>query len=117
MKVLITVQDDFIAPRFDLCPEVIIAAYYDQQLLEEPHSIIISRVTAESICNLATKEHVQTVICCGIEEQHYQYLKWKKIRVIDSVIGSVTDTLEALLDNKLLPGTILSLNSTREKRR
>ena len=71
MKIMITTRGDFVSPRFDLSPEVIIATYYDRQLLEEPRSIIISDVSAEIICDLALQENVATVICGGIEEQHY----------------------------------------------
>ena len=66
MKIMITTRGDFVSPRFDLSPEVIIATFYDRQLLEEPRSIIISDVSAVIICDLALQENVATVICGGI---------------------------------------------------
>lgn len=107
MKVMITTRGDFVSPRFDLSPEVLIATYYDQELLEEPRSIIVSDVSAEIICDLALKENVATVICGGIEEQHYQFLTWKKITVIDAVIGPYVDVLQAAINNTLKSGAIL----------
>lgn len=114
MKIMITTRGDFVSPRFDLSPEVLIATYYDQELLEEPRSIIVSDVSAEIICDLALKENVATVICGGIEEQHYQFLTWKKIKVIDGVIGPYADVLQAAMNNVLESGTILPGATSKE---
>ncbi len=114
MKIMITTRGDFVSPRFDHSSEVIIATYYDKQLLEEPRSMLLSHVSAESICELALKEKVVTVICGGIEEQHYQFLTWKKIKVIDSIIGPHADALQLTMDNGLEPGTILPGVTSRE---
>ncbi len=107
MKIMITIRGDFVAPRFDLSSEVIVATCYDGQLLEEPHSIIISNVTAEKICDLALKENVSTVICGGIEEQHFQFLNWKKITIFDSVIGPYIEILQLSMNDTLESGCIL----------
>ena len=82
MRIMVKPRSDFVSPRFDKSLEVIIATCYDQQLLEEPHSLVLSNVTAEVICDLALKEKIDIVICGGIEEQHYQFLIWKKIRCV-----------------------------------
>lgn len=107
MKIMITTRGDFVSPRIDLSPEVIIAAYYDRQLLEEPRSIIVSDVSAEVICELALQENIATVVCGGIEEQYYQFLTWKKIMVIDGVVGPYDDVLRMAVNNTLQPGIIL----------
>ena len=114
MKLLITARGDYVSPRIDLSPEVIIATYYDGQLLEEPHSIIVSDISAEIICELALQEDVATVICGGIEEQYYQFLIWKKIRVIDGVVGPLDDVLRLALNDTLQPGVILPGVTTKE---
>ncbi|MCF8056154.1 MAG: hypothetical protein K9K37_05905 [Desulfocapsa sp.] len=114
MKIMISTRGDFVSPRFDLSSEVIIATYYDQQLMEEPRSLILSDVSAEILCDLALKENVSTVICGGIEEEHYQFLTWKKVTVIDAVIGPYADVLQLLMDNRLKPGTILPGVTSRE---
>ena len=114
MKILMTTRGDFISPRFDLSPEVIIATYYDQQLLEEPRSIIVSNVSAELICDFALKENVGIVVCGGIEEEHYQFLTWKKITVIDAVVGPYADVLQLVMNNRLESGTILPGVTSRE---
>ncbi len=114
MKIMVTTCGDFVSPRFDLSSEVIIATYYDQQLMEEPRSLILADVSAEIICDIALKEQVACVICGGIEEEHYQFLSWKKIRVIDAVIGASADALQLALENKLKSGDILPGADRRE---
>lgn len=115
MKIMITTRGDFVSPRFDMSSEVIIATCYDQQLLEEPHSLVLSNVSAESICDLVLKENISVVVCGGIEEQHYQFLTWKKIMVFDAVIGPHAEVLKLVLDNSLKPGSILSGVTSREE--
>jgi predicted Fe-Mo cluster-binding NifX family protein len=114
MKLMITTRGDFVAPRIDLSPEVIIATYYDRKLLEDPHSIIVSDISSEIICELALQENVATVICGGIEEQYYQFLIWKKIKVIDGVVGPLDDVLRLALNDTLQPGAILPGVTTKE---
>jgi hypothetical protein len=53
-------------------------------------------------------EGITMVICGGIEEEYFQYLTWKKVRVIDSVIGPYDRALEFARGGKLEPGAILS---------
>lgn len=112
---MITTRGDFVSPRFDMSSEAIIATCYDQQLLEEPHSLVLSNVSAELICDLALKENIDVVICGGIEEQHYQFLIWKKITVFDSVIGPHAVVLQLAMDNALQAGAILPGVRSREE--
>lgn len=114
MKIMITTRGDFVSPRFDVSSEVIIATCYDRQLLEEPRSLILSNISAETICDLAIKEGIQVIICGGIEEQHYQFLTWKKITVWDSVIGPHEKVLERAMSNTLQSGTILPGVTSKE---
>lgn len=114
MKIMISTRGDFVSPRFDLSSEVIIATYYDQQLMEEPRSLLLSDVSAEILCDLALRENVAIVVCGGIEEEHYQFLTWKKITVIDAVIGPYTDALQLAMESQLEPGTILPGATSRE---
>jgi predicted Fe-Mo cluster-binding NifX family protein len=114
MKIMISTRGDFVSPRFDLSSEVIIATCYDYQLMEEPRSLILADISAEVLCDLALKENVAVIVCGGIEEEHYQFLIWKKITVIDAVIGPYADALKLVLNNKLKSGTILPGVTTRE---
>lgn len=114
MKIMITVRGDFVSPRFDMSSEVIIAACYDGKMLDEPHSLILSDISAEVICNLVIREGIGMVICGGIEEQHYQFLTWKKVTVYDCVIGPHAQVLEMALSDTLESGIILAGVTSRE---
>lgn len=109
MKILITAQGDFVAPRFDLTSEVVIATVENGVLAGKPRTIIMDRASAEELSNMIMEEDVSMVICGGIEERHYQFLTWKKIRVIDFVIGDHQSVLIQALAGKLQPGDILPL--------
>lgn len=107
MKIFIATAGDAIAPRFDMASEAIIAVCYDRQLLEEPRALLMADASAEMLCEMILKEQVKTVICCGIEEEHYCFLRWKKVNVFDSVIGSWQQALRLAMTGELRAGSIL----------
>ncbi|MDR3630625.1 MAG: hypothetical protein P4L42_09835 [Desulfocapsaceae bacterium] len=107
MKILVTIHNNFVAQRFDLASEVLIAVHDGNRIVDEPRTIIMSRPSAEELCNLIIKEDVDTVICGGIEERYYKFLIWKKINVLDSVIGDYGPILELAGCRRLTSGTII----------
>ncbi len=109
MKILITAQGDFVAPRFDLTSEVVIATAENGVLAAKPRTIIMDRASAEELSNMIMEEDVSLVICGGIEDRHHQFLTWKKIRVIDFIIGDHQSALDRALAGALQPGDILPL--------
>lgn len=116
MKILITIRGNDVAPRFDLTTEVVIALCENKQILGSPRNILMSRPSAEDLCALIIKEDINMIICGGIEESPLQYLVWKKIQVIDSVIGPYTEALKAASAGFLQPATIL-LGAKQEENR
>jgi predicted Fe-Mo cluster-binding NifX family protein len=50
---------------------------------------------------------IGTVVCGGIEDEYYQYLKWKNVKVLDSVIGSYKDVIKQLEFGTLQSGDII----------
>jgi hypothetical protein len=109
MKILITAQGDFVAQRFDLTAEVVIAALQEGQLIGNPRAIIMDRPSPEDLCNMIMEEDIGVVVCGGIEDRHYQFLSWKKIMVIDNVIGDHHSAMIKLLAGELKPGDFLPL--------
>ena len=107
MKILITISKNHVEPRFDLASEVIIVRAHKGQMIGEPRIILLPGATPEEICAFIIKEDVTIVICGGIEEVHYQYLMWKKIKVFDNIIGPYEQALKLILSDKLDAGTIL----------
>lgn len=106
MKILITLRDTDIAPRFDLTTEVLIVESGGKEA-NKPRNILLPGPSADELCSLIIKEGVSLVICSGIEEAHYQYLVWKKINVIDKVIGPAFEALRLAKTGLLTPGAIL----------
>lgn len=107
MKILATIQGDNIAPRFDLTTEVIIARVVRANLSGEPRTIILPAPGSDELCSLILSEGINLVICGGIEETHFQYLGWKKIQVIDRIIGPANLAIELAAKGKLRSGAVL----------
>ena len=108
MKILLTVQGNSIAPRFDQATEIIVAESDGRQrLVSEPRTIILPHRSAEELSDLIVKEAVECVICGGIEEGFHKFFTWKKITVIDGIIGSYAEALQRCLAGELQPGVVL----------
>ncbi len=106
-KVLITIYGKDVAPRFDYTSEIFIASLNDGREVVESKTIVMTSASAEELCHMILSQGVTDVICGGIEDEFYQYLKWKRVRVLDSVIGPYEDVLELFLANRLAQGSNL----------
>lgn len=106
-KILITIVEDEVAPRFDLATEVLISMLGENGAILENKTMVLARESAEYLCELILAEEVQVVICGGIEEEFYDYLTWKKVRVVDSVMGPWERALDRLRSGDLEAGDIL----------
>lgn len=107
-KILIPLHDNDVAPRFDLATEVLIVEGIGKTDLGEQRMVVLPRASADQLCQLIITEGVRTVICGGIEDDYYQYLVWKRIEVIDAIVGSSRAALESFANKTLKPGTILN---------
>jgi len=110
-KLLIPIQGDYVAPRFDLATEILILRFEKGEKDGEPRTIIMERPSDEAICQMVVEEHVTDLICGGIDEVHYNFLVWKKVNVLDAVIGSWRQAAEKALNGKLKQGEILVVES------
>jgi len=115
MKVLIPLLEEAVAPRFDLATDVLLVRLDGRGEVAERKLLILPRASAERLCQLVIAEAVNIVICGGIEAEHFDYLTWKQVRVIDNVIGSAKEVLIRLGDNNLESGEILSRKSIDQK--
>lgn len=104
---MIPIQGNFVAPRFDLATEILIARYEDGALLGEPKTIIMERPSDEGLCQMIVAEHITAIVCDGIEELHYNFLIWKKVHVLDGIIGDWQTALKKKLDGTLQQGAVL----------
>ena len=106
-KILIPLHEDEVAPRFDLATEVLIVADIEKSGSGEKRTVVLASASADQLCHLIVTEGVKTVICSGIEDDYYQYLIWKRIEVIYSVIGSIDAALKRFVEGTLKSGEIL----------
>ena len=104
-KVLIPLYENDVAPRFDLATDILITQLLDGK--EKEKIIVLPQASSEELCHLIITESIDTLICGGIEEEYYQYLVWKKIKIMDSVIGSWKSVIQAFRTNRLTSGAIL----------
>ena len=107
LRLLVPLLGDEVAPRFDLATEVLVADARRGRLSGEPRLMLLPRPSADELCSLVLKEGVTHVVCGGIEDAHYQYLAWKKVRVVDRVIGRWEGVLALFLRDELRPGAVV----------
>jgi predicted Fe-Mo cluster-binding NifX family protein len=107
MKFLIPIIYKEVAPRFDLATEVLVSRSEQGLPVGEPRIILLPGASGEDLCSLIIKEGVSIVICGAIEEIYHQYLCWKKIKVIDGVIGPYMLALQLAMANHLKPGVVI----------
>lgn len=102
-KVLVTLDLDDVAPRFDYAAEAWLG-----HIGTSGATLVLSSASADAICKLALTEKVDAIVCGAIEDKYYDYLQWKGIDVLDSVVGSLDEVLQALQDGTLRQGSILT---------
>jgi predicted Fe-Mo cluster-binding NifX family protein len=100
-KILVPLYGQAVAPRFDLATEVLIAVLKENGGIQEERTVVLPHGSADDLCRLILSEAVDTVICGGIEDEYYQYLRWKKVQVLDSVVGPARRALELLRQHDL----------------
>lgn len=106
-RVLITLLDDNVAPRFDLATDVLIAEIDEAGALVDQNELVLEKTSGENLCHMVVENRVGHVICSGIEEELYRYLQWKNVEVYDSVIGSAETALARFAAGRLSPGDML----------
>ncbi len=107
-KVLITLLLDNVAPRFDLTSGLLVARVGPDAEITSRTTVVLPETSGESLCHMILEDNIGHVICSGIEEELYQYLRWKKVEVFDSVIGPAEIALWRFAKGRLAPGDILS---------
>ena len=107
MKILVTVEKNVVAPRFDLAREVVVFDTEAGSIAAEPRAVVMPRASAEELCAYILKEAIDMVICGGIESQYFEYLTWKNISVIDRIIGPPRPAAESATAGGIAPATVL----------
>jgi predicted Fe-Mo cluster-binding NifX family protein len=106
-NVLICLYGNEVSPRFDLATEVLIASIGEDGKVQGEKVVVLPKASAEMLFHMVLTESIQVVVCGGIEEEYFQYLTWKRVKVLDSVIGDYKEALERLAEGRLQAGDIL----------
>ncbi len=104
--ILIPLQANDVAPRFDLAQAVMLATLPEEGAALTT-TLVLEQPSADGLCDLALSRGVTCVVCNGIEEEYYHYLRWKRVEVLDSIMGPVDLVLERLARGQLKSGDIL----------
>lgn len=111
LRVLIPLFKDEVAPRFDLAAEALLADVThdgDGDMGEiKTEDFLLPHPSADGLCDLILRKDVDVLICGGIEEEYYHYLRWKRVEVLDNVAGPARDVLERYALGTLQSGDIL----------
>lgn len=106
IKAVITIWDQYVAPRFDLATEVLVAILRDGKV-EKTRTVIPASASPDENCRLILAEQADVVVTGGIQRRYYDYLKWKKVEVLDSVMGPWEKALQKLAKGELASEAIL----------
>ncbi len=106
-KILVTLYRDEVAPRFDLCSEVLLVTVDATGREVRRQDLVLAHSSADDLCDLILDREVSAVITGGIEEEHYHYLRWKRVNVLDAVAGPAEAALSLFLRGELEAGAIL----------
>ncbi|WP_353115621.1 dinitrogenase iron-molybdenum cofactor biosynthesis protein [Nitratidesulfovibrio sp.] len=106
-NVLVALHRDAVAPRFDRATEAWLGRIDSEGGLARSRTMVLAKASAEELCRIILTENVAIVVCCGIEQEFYDYLTWKRITVLDGVVGGRDAVIGALLAGTLKADAVL----------
>ena len=106
-RVLIPLFKNEVAPRFDLASEAMITEVGEDGVVGRTEDFLLPHAGAEGLCDLILRKDVDVVVCGGIEEEYYHYLRWRRVEVLDNVAGLARDAMTRLALGQLKGGEIL----------
>ncbi len=106
IKAVVTVWEQHVAPRFDQTTEAVVASIEDGRVTQT-RTVILAHASSEDLCQLIISEQADVVVAGGVQRRYYEYLTWKKVVVVDSVMGLYKDALELLARGELSPEAML----------
>jgi predicted Fe-Mo cluster-binding NifX family protein len=93
-----------VAPRYDQCPEIVLARINDAGAIEKKEVLSIAALKPYEVAGVLKRHQVTTLICGGVKEQGQKDLKRYNIRLVDNVIGDVEEVLDLYIQGKLKSG-------------
>ncbi len=111
-RIFLTTAGDEIAPRFDLAMEALVLRLAPDGEIIARKPLVLAHPSADELCDLILQRDMDAVVCGGIDEEHYHYLRWKRVEVFDGVIGSVEAIIARLVAGSLRPGDIIGFQGS-----
>ena len=96
-----------VAPRFDLAVELLLVGFDDAQAETSRQHVMLAHSSADELCDFILRQGVSVVVANGIEEGYYHYLRWKRVEVLDGVMGPADLAVERFAQGRLAAGDIL----------
>ena len=103
MRVAIPRMGERVAPCLEYCATMAIFTLVDRQITDQVDFPLRSRDPFDRV-RLLRDQHVETIICGGIQEVYEDALRASGIQVISWVSGSVDDLLALFVRGQLVPG-------------
>lgn len=96
-----------VAPRFDLAVEILLVSFDESSAETGRQNVMLAHSSADELCDFILRQGVSVVVANGIEEGYYHYLRWKRVEVLDGVMGPVDRVVERFAQGRLAAGDIL----------
>lgn len=96
-----------VAPRFDLAVEVLLVGFDESMAETGRQNVMMAHSSADDLCDFILRQGVSVVVANGIEEGYYHYLRWKRVEVLDGVMGPADLVVERFAQGRLAAGDIL----------
>jgi len=106
VKVAVPRMGETVAPCFEYCATMAVFTVEDGRVLDQVDFPLRSRDPFDRV-RLLRDQHVDTVICGGMQDFYEDILRSGGFEVISWVSGCVEDLLETFLRGRLVPGTEL----------
>jgi len=106
-NILVTLYRSEVSPRFDLATEVLLVTIDADGREVRRQELVLAHASADDLCDLILDREVAVLITGGMEEEHYHYLRWKRLEVLDRVAGLAAEALTRYLRGELESGDIL----------
>ena len=106
MRVAIPRMGETVAPCFEYCCTMAIYTTAEGRVLDQMDFPLRSREPLDRV-RLLRDQHVDTLICGGMQDVFEKMLRAGGFEVISWVSGSVEDLLDMYLRGRLVPGTEL----------
>jgi len=104
---LVPLLRENVAPRFDLAVELLLVGLDEDRRETGRQNVMLAHSSADDLCDFILRQGVSAVIVGGIAEEYYHYLRWKRVEVLDGIMGPANRAVALFAQGRLAAGDIL----------